>query len=546
MAADVSFSLDEEIPVLISGGGMVGLTIATLLANHGIASLAVERLVGGSPLPRAAHFHLRTIEIFRIAGIGDEVRLQSHEEFLPDGAIVAMDSLAGKKLADIIPSLNIGVEEVSPCERLFVGQPGLEKILKANAKVAGADVLEGHEIVGIDQDANGVTATIRNIATGEEHQRRAKYMVGADGAHSKVRELLDIPMDGRGVFSNSITIYFTADLWPQLGNKPLSVIYINNPVCSGFFRLEKHCQSGFLGLNMVGTPETNPNVADAAFDITEPTLIEYVRAAAGMPDLNVKIDGVARWRATSDVARKYQDGRVFLVGDSAHLMPPNGGFGGNTGIHDAFNLAWKLAYVLKGVAAPAMLDTYETERRPIGKFTVEQAYSRYVTRTATYLEAKDFEPVVDDFNIELGHVFHSPALIAENESKDIHDNPRLTKGRPGTRGPHVWLENDGQRASTIDLYGPHYTLVAGPDGAAWCDAAAAAAASIEGLVLESDHLGSASLVDPDNTFLDAYGISGAGTVLVRPDGVVAWRSRGMATDPEGSMRETLNKVLLNS
>jgi 2-polyprenyl-6-methoxyphenol hydroxylase-like FAD-dependent oxidoreductase len=497
-------------------------------------------------LPRAAHFHLRTIEIFRIAGIGDEVRRQSYNEFLPDGAIVAMDSLAGKKLADIIPSLNIGVEAVSPCERLFVGQPGLERILKDQAKVAGADVLEGHEIVGVDQDTDGVTATIRDVETGEEHRRRAKYLIGADGAHSKVRELLGIPMDGRGVFSNSVTIYFTADLWPQLGNKPLSVVYINNPVCSGFFRLEKHCQSGFLGINMVGTPDTNPDVANAAGDITEPTLIKYVRAAAGVPDLDVKIDGVARWRATSDVARRYQDGRAFLVGDAAHLMPPNGGFGGNTGIHDAFNLAWKLAYVLKGVAAPALLDTYETERRPIGKFTVEQAYSRYVTRTATYLEAKDFEPVVDDFNIELGHVFHSPAVISENGGKEIHDDPHVTKGRPGTRGPHVWLERSGKRVSSIDLYGPHYTLVAGREGSGWCAAGKAAAAGFDGLTLETEQIGGATLADPDGAFLDAYGISPSGAALIRPDGVVAWRAEVLFDDPQGTLGAVLGRTLLKT
>ncbi|HEY6704448.1 MAG TPA: FAD-dependent monooxygenase, partial [Xanthobacteraceae bacterium] len=114
------------------------------------------------------------------------------------------------------------------------------------------------------------------------------------------------------------------------------------------------------------------------------------------------------------MARKFREGRVFLAGDAAHLMPPNGGFGGNTGIHDAHNLAWKLALVLKGLAGPTLLDTYEVERKPVGKFTVEQAYTRYVTRTAPYLGAKDFEPIANDFNIELGYLYCSPAICAEN------------------------------------------------------------------------------------------------------------------------------------
>ena len=157
-------TLRGDVDVLIAGGGLVGLSTAMFLAQHGIASLAVERLRGGSPVPRAAHFHLRTLELFRSAGIEDEVKRQSEREFLPEGAIVAMDSLAGRKLADIIPSLNVGVDDtLSPCRRLFVTQPGLEPILRERARQAGAEVLEGSEIVAIEQDADGVTATIRDV-----------------------------------------------------------------------------------------------------------------------------------------------------------------------------------------------------------------------------------------------------------------------------------------------------------------------------------------------------------------------------------------------
>ena len=141
--------IDHEAPVLIVGGGLVGLSAAMLLAQHGIASLVIERLRGGSPLPRAAHFHLRTLEIFRAAGIEDQVRKQSDKEFLPEGAIIAMDSLSGNKLADIIGSLNEGVEAVSPCRRLFISQPGLEPILRKRADQAGARRLEGVEIAGL-------------------------------------------------------------------------------------------------------------------------------------------------------------------------------------------------------------------------------------------------------------------------------------------------------------------------------------------------------------------------------------------------------------
>ncbi len=503
MSADSAIA-DQEYPVLIAGGGLIGLSTAMFLAQHGVSSLAVERLAAGSQLPRAAFFHMRTLEMFRSCGIEDKVREQSAKEFEPEGALVIMDTLSGKKLADIIPSLNEGVDALSPCRRLFCSQPGLEPILKARALEAGARVLDGHEVIGVSQDASGVTMTVKDMQNGKERTLRGKYLVGADGAHSKVRELSNIPFDGRGVFSNSITIYFTADLAPQLLGKPLSVIYINNKVLGGFFRMSKDCQSGFLVVNTVGDPKVDPKAAaDAAADVSEARLIEFVRAGVGDPNLSVKIDGLARWRATSDVARKFQDGRIFLAGDAAHLMPPNGGFGGNTGIHDAHNLAWKLALVLKGVASPNLLSTYETERKPPATFTVEQAYTRYVTRTATYLGAKDFQPPANDFNIELGYLYHSPAIVPEGDDK-IHDDPRQTFGRTGSRAPHLWLERgaagwleqSGGRLSTLDLFGRAFVLLAGPDGAAWCEAAAKAAKAFPGLELDAHHIGGPVLRDP--------------------------------------------------
>src|SRR4026209_863265 len=148
----------EDVPVLFSGGGLVGLSTAMFLAQHGISSVAVERLRGGSPVPRAAFFHMRTLEMCRSAGIEDQVREQSSTEFEPEGAIVLMDTLAGKELAGLIPSLNEGVEAMSPCRRLFVTQPGLEPILRARAEQAGATVQEGTMLVGAAPGADGAAA----------------------------------------------------------------------------------------------------------------------------------------------------------------------------------------------------------------------------------------------------------------------------------------------------------------------------------------------------------------------------------------------------
>jgi 2-polyprenyl-6-methoxyphenol hydroxylase-like FAD-dependent oxidoreductase len=537
---------DTEVPVLIVGGGMVGLATAMFLAQHGVRSLAIERLRVTSPLPRAGHFHLRTIELFRSAGIEQEVRQRSEQDFVPEGAIIAMDSLAGRKLADIIPGLNVGVDDaLTPVRRMFINQPGLEDILRKRANEVGATVHAGCELVDLAKAADGVTAIVRDVETGTERRIRARYVVGADGAHSKVRELLGIPFDGRGVFSNSMTIYFHADVWPQLGDKPLSVIYINNPVFGGFFRFAKDCQSGFLGVNTVGDPKVDPvAAADAAADVSEARLIEIVRAGIGVPGLPVKIDGCTRWRSTSDVARKFQDGRLFLVGDAAHLMPPNGGFGGNTGIHDAHNLAWKLAFVLKGIAAPALLDSYEVERKPVAKFTVEQAYTRYVTRTATYLGATDYEPIVHDFNIELGAIYHSRGILEEDEGRnDVHGDPRATQGRPGSRAPHLWLESAGTRCSTVDLFGREVVLLAGPAGAAWCAAAQRAASRFAGLPLKTHCVGASPWSDPEDRFCGAYGVEPNGACLVRPDGYVAWRARADVPNREAAVGKALAALL---
>ena len=537
----------RDVPILISGGGLVGLSTAMFLAQHGVASLVVERLKESSKLPRAAFFHMRTLELFREAGIEAQVREQSEREFTPDGAVVAVETLAGRQIASFIPSLNEGVEALSPCRRLFVSQPGLEPILRRRAEEAGAEVLCGYEVVGATQNSNGVAATIRNLESGETETISPRYLVCAEGGRSTLRDALGIEMDGHGVFSNSITIYFKADLSPSLVNRNLSIIYVVNKDLSGFFRLEKNSKRGFLAVNVVGDPRANPEAAaNAAGDTSEARLIELVRQAAGVPDLAVEIEGVARWRCTADIARRYRDGRIFLAGDSVHLMPPTGGFGGNTGVHDAHNLAWKLALVLKGAAGPELLDTYEIERRPAGHFTVEQAYTRYVTRTAPYLGATDYQPLASDFDIELGYLYRSRAVLSETGSPEGHEDPRQSHGRPGSRAPHLWLERSGEKISTLDLLGHGFVLLAGPEGKAWQNAADKVSQSPPNVPLAAHMIGAGNLRDPSGAFASTYGIGRGGASLVRPDGFVAWRSTSVADDPAAALRAALAKLLMRS
>jgi len=183
------------------------------------------------------------------------VRERSSVDFVPEGAIVAMDTVSGRKLADIMPSLNEGVETLSPCRRLYLNQPNLEPVLRARAREAGATIVQGAEVTGVRQDANGVTLTMKDIDSGALRELRGKYLIAADGGHSKVRDLLGISYEGRGAFSNSLTIYFKADLSPWLGDKAWSIIYINNPQLGGFFRMNRAANAGFLAINTVGDPK---------------------------------------------------------------------------------------------------------------------------------------------------------------------------------------------------------------------------------------------------------------------------------------------------
>jgi putative polyketide hydroxylase len=308
-------------------------------------------------------------------------------------------------------------------------------------------------------------------------------------------------------------------------------------VLAGFFRMNRTSQAGFLAVNVVGDPARDPQAAsNAAADVSEEHLVDLVRAGVGVPDLQVKIDGCTRWRATACVAQRFRDNRVFILGDAAHLMPPNGGFGGNTGIHDAHNLAWKLALVLQGHAPESLLDTYASERKPVAEFTVSQAFSRYVFRTAPWLQATEKpDPVVHDFEIELGYLYGSPDAT--------HADPSKTLGAPGSRAPHLWLTRAGERISTLDLVGNH-VLLAGPDGAEWTEAAVAVADSLGGFPLDAHCVGR-GLMDPSRRFADTYGISNTGAALVRPDGFVAWRSYGGIADRVSVLRAALARSLAN-
>jgi 2-polyprenyl-6-methoxyphenol hydroxylase-like FAD-dependent oxidoreductase len=515
--------------VLIVGGSLGGLSTSALLAHHGVPHLLVESHTGTAIHPRAASFHQRTMEIFRSIGIQRDVEEAAAREFVQNGAIIAVESLAGKELHTFFANFNAGVEDLSPTSRLFITQVGLEPILRRRALELGGEHLFGTEMVSLTEHPDHVSALLRPRSGGEDIEVTADYVVAADGAHSRIRERQGIRMRGHGDFADCVTIYFSADVRHLIGDRNLSVVYVNHPGLLGFFRFAFDGQSGFLAV--FATFDANgvrdPNVSH---DLAVERCVELVHTALGSGgDLPVEVESVQYWTASAATAESFGQGRVFLVGDSAHMMPPTGGFGGNTGVADAHNLAWKLALVHRGLAGPALLATYDQVRRPTAALTVEQAYTRYVLRVDPSLPQDDLVPPLDDASIELGSIYRSSAVAADNPVDPPLEDPRAAKWTPGARVPHRAVGPGG--ASTLDLVSDGFALLVPTGHDAW-RAEAQAVAAATGLPLACHVLDE--------------GVGAPGAVLVRPDGVIAWLSTDLSDAAAASLAGALDALLSRS
>jgi 2-polyprenyl-6-methoxyphenol hydroxylase-like FAD-dependent oxidoreductase len=531
----------EDVPVLIVGGSLVGLSTAVFLGRHGVPSLVLERHRGTAIHPRAALVNQRTMETYRAVGLEEEIEEAAAREFVQNGAIVSVDSLGGKELDWYFRFINEGVEELSPSKRIFITQIGLEPILLRAAERLGARIQYGAEAVSLEQDADGVTVVARPRDGGPDRVIRAGYVIAADGAHSPIRERLGVRQLGHGSFSDSITIYFRADVRPLMGDRNLSVVYVFGPHLQGFFRFSIDLQAGFLVVNST-IDDAGVRSVRIGEDMSAPTCIGYVREALGDSGLDVEIENVQRWSASAEYAERLQEGRVFIAGDAAHVMPPTGGFGGNCGVQDGYDLAWKLAYVLDGRANQTLLATYDAERSPVGAFTTEQAYTRYVLRLDPALGKEDLMPVVGEPEIELGYRHRSSAVSVEpGDDGAMWENPGEASGRPGFRAPHLPVTTGGVERSTLDLFGHGFVVLAGSAGERWCTAARGAGASL-GVPVDAYRLG-ADVLDATGAIETVYGTGTAGAALVRPDGFVSWRAAGGEADVENELACALGAAL---
>ena len=391
---------------------------------------------------------------------------------------------------------------VSPTRTALVPQDRLEPVLLDHARELDVEVRFGTELVSLEQDATGVTAVVCSVGDGRCSTIRASYVVGADGTRSTVRDLLGIEAHGPTDLGDYATVLFRADLWSLLGEERFGLYQLEGPV-PGVLVPTGLDDRWVLGM------QWDPR-SESFADYTVERCIELIRAATGVPDLEVEVLARMPIEFVAQAADKVRVGRTFLIGDAAHRMPPFGGRGLNTAVADAFGLSWKLAWVVRGWAAPALLDTYDEEREPVGRHNLGLAAERSQGGTP------------DGLTEDMGYVYRSAAIDAGDavdEPAPSHLFP--TVATPGARLPHATLQGPGGTVSTHDLIGQGLTLITGPGGAAWLDAATKVAAEKPYPI--SAHVVGADLDSADGTFCERFGLGADGAVLVRPDGHIAWR-----------------------
>jgi putative polyketide hydroxylase len=526
----------EQVPVLIVGAGVGGLSLSLLLLQQGIHPVVVERRADISWYPRARNLNFRTMEVFRGLGLADEI----HAAGARVSRIFAREHLASREQKELMdPASLLDTQALSPEPFLwYCPQSRLEPILRAAARQRGADVRYAIEMVGVAQDEHGVTATLQDRSTRESHVVHAQFLIGADGAHSRVREQLHIPAQGKGTLDEHYVFVYVRAAWDELvrGYEADAFLIENRDVRCMFLVAEKNL--GMFALTQ----------GKAAEELTRERAQELVKKAIGQPDIAVEVIEVAPWRPEQRVAERFQQGHVLLVGDAAHTMPPKEGLGANTAIQSAQNLAWKLAAVLGGRAAPELLSTYQTERHPVAWFAAKHSMTgpgaAILEKTSMKEKASEFFPIV-------GYRYRSQAVVSEDDSPRPQDEIALLDreeltGIPGTRVPHIWLERRSQRISTLDLLDGRFVLLTGSHATRWGEGAARAAAAL-GIALAVYRIGpNADLRDPEGEWTQRMGVSLDGAVLIRPDGFVAWRGSGATTSSGPPLDQVLNRVLCRS
>jgi putative polyketide hydroxylase len=521
-----------DVPVLIVGGGPVGLTASIYLSHFGVPSLLVERHPGTAILPKARALNARTMEMYRQIGLEEPIRAVAMPERFGQ-MILWSESLAGAEIKRLHPGRGTADNRaLSVAANCGCSQDILEPVLRQRAETAGPGQVRFHtELIELKIATDGASAVIRN-ADGLREQVRSRFVIAADGTQSPIRTQLGIGRRGERDVYDSVNIHFRADLSRWAEERPAALYLVEQPELRGtFLTINGSDRWGFLVTSL-----SHYGFTPAQF--TPAFCAEIIRRAVGVEQLDVQVLGVSAWQASAMVAERYRAGPVFLAGDAAHEMPPTGGFGLNTGVQDAQNLAWKLAAVLQHGAGDALLDTYDVERRPVGEAVTQSSLlnalsmGRTARQTQAVLPRKEF---LNEVGLIFGARYESAAVLPDGSAEHSEDvvQQYVPSAAPGCRAPHVWVSRGGEKISTLDLLGREFVLLTVPRGSAWRDAAAG---------IRSPRIVN-TVIDGDPAWLQAYALDDDGAVLVRPDGHVAWRSRSAIRDPAAVLSAALDAIL---
>lgn len=558
-----------ETDVLIVGAGPSGAVSSVLLADLGVRNIMINKYKSTSPGPRSHITNQRAMEILRDIGLEESAKaLATPQSYMGEHVYAA--SLAGEEFGRIRTWATHPVAKgehdlASPCTYCDLPQLYFEPLVVNAASLRGSDVRFRTEYLSHVQDADGVTVRVRDLLNEVDYDIRTKFLIGADGARSKVAEDIQLPFEGQMALGNSgsVNIEFEADLtaycdhrrgdmyWmlqsgSALNGTGVSVLRMVRPwnkwICVSGYELAK------------GAPSLDNDGAK-----------KVVQKVLGTDSIPLKIEAISTWTINQQNAVKNTRGRVFCMGDAVHRHTPMGGMGLNTSVQDAYNLCWKLAMVLRGQAAPKLLESYDSERSPIAKQLVDRAFKSMGTlppmfqalgippapTEADYIKSlsdlkrpnaegammraslrKAMDETIIAFGaghgVELNQRYVSSAVCSDG-SKDpgfSRDKEYFYQAstRPGAHLPHAWLTESQRRVSTLDLCGKgRFTLLTGLTGSAWIEVAAKASAALN-LDIQVHVIG------PGQKFVDTYGdfahvreIDESGALLVRPDMVIGWR-----------------------
>ncbi len=557
-----------DVPVLIVGAGPSGAMASLLLEQQGIRTRIVERRAGPKPAPAAHAVNARTLEICRAAGMDMDAVAAAAMDPAEAGQACWVTRLGGRVI-ERLPYERQGDDQLAltPTPLRNLSQNRFEPLLLDTLqRVAGRVPGWRQQWESSVQDGGVVRSVVRDLESGEEHEITSRYLIAADGAGSRVRQSLGIRVVGPERLQSFIMVHFRASLRGIPEVPPGVLFFVCDPRSRGgvFVVHDLDRETVFM---IPFDPETE---TEADYDASR--CEKLVREALEEPGLELEVAHVSSWTMTAQVAERYREGPIFLAGDAAHRFPPTGGLGLNSGVQDVHNLAWKLAFVLKGQAPTSLLDSYESERRPVAQRNADQSLrnalrmfevpralgvtdfseaslarmeetlaseeGRRRVRAAIEAQAEHF----DMPGLQLGFCYETGALVRDEveSAPEIQVREFVPTGRPGARLPHAWLRGEGARASSLLDRVPldRFLLLVGPEGAAWEEALA----GLAGRVVSTLRLTPALLPGLAH-WLETAGIGPDGALLVRPDQHVAWRSRGAVAKPGDALARAFEEIL---